>query len=163
MVGALYLLDAYPPAKILDASGLVDVLFIPLVVTLAVGAGTLPRLLSTRVMVYCGHISFGLYMVHELVHTAWNWTVAQFELTLGSDVAGKLTLIGLLAIAVGGAAVLYHFVEEPARRWMRRMVDAREPRADAPSEPPADAGHGKLQPIHGVRETRTPAVTARAG
>jgi peptidoglycan/LPS O-acetylase OafA/YrhL len=163
MVGALYLLDAHPPAKILDASGLVDVLFIPLVVTLAVGAGTLPRLLSTRVMVYCGHISFGLYMVHELVHTAWNWTVAQFELTLGSDVAGKLTFIGLLAIAVGGAAALYHFVEEPARRWMRRMVDAREPRADSASEPPADAGHGKLQPIHGVRETRTPAVSARAG
>ncbi|MGX9791865.1 acyltransferase family protein [Mycobacterium sp. MMS18-G62] len=163
MVGALYYLDAYPPAKVLDASGFVDVLFVPLVVTLAVGTGSLPAMLSTRVMVYCGHISFGLYMVHELVHTAWNWTVAQFELTLGSDIAGKLTLVGLLAIAVGGAAVLYHFVEEPARRWMRRMVGVRKPPVDATAEPPADASHGKLQPIHGVREARSPAVSARAG
>lgn len=163
MIGALYLLDAYPPGKILDASGFVDVLFVPLVVALAVGIGSLPWVLSTRVMVYCGHISFGLYMVHELVHTAWNWTVAQFELTLGSDLAGKLTLIGLLAIAVAGAAALYHFVEEPARRWMRRMVGVRKPPVDAPAEPPSDAGHGKLQPIHGVRESRTPAVSARAG
>jgi peptidoglycan/LPS O-acetylase OafA/YrhL len=98
-------------------------------------------------------------MVHELVHTAWNWTVAQFELTLGSDLAGKLTLIGLLAICVCGSALLYHFVEEPARRWMRRMVGVRKPPVDAP----ADAGHSRLQQIHGVRETRTPTVSARAG
>jgi peptidoglycan/LPS O-acetylase OafA/YrhL len=162
IVGALYWLDANPPAKIHDASGFVDVLFVPLVVTLAVGLGSLPRLLSTRVMVYLGHISFGLYMVHELVHTAWNWTVVQFELTVGPDVAGKLTLAGLLAIAVVGAVVLYHFVEEPARRWMRRMVGVRKPPVDGSGDPPADAPHNKLAPIHGVRD-RTPSVSARAG
>ena len=64
------------------ASGLVDVLFVPLVVTLAIGVGSLPRLLSTRVMVYGGYISFSLYMVHELVHTAWNWFTAQYEIVL---------------------------------------------------------------------------------
>ncbi len=40
IVGILYLLDAHPMAKVYDSSGLVDVLFVPLVVTLAVGAGT---------------------------------------------------------------------------------------------------------------------------
>jgi peptidoglycan/LPS O-acetylase OafA/YrhL len=126
IIGGLYYLDANPPASIRDASGLVDVLFIPLVVALAVGAGTLPRLLSTRVMVYCGHISFGLYMVHELVHTAWNWAVVQFEITLTAGLFGSAVVIGLLGVAVVGAMALYHGVEEPARLWMRRMVDVRD-------------------------------------
>ena len=66
----LYLLDAYPIHGVLDSGGVVDVLFVPLVITLAVGVGSLPRLLSTRVLVYGGQISFCLYMVHELVHTS---------------------------------------------------------------------------------------------
>lgn len=126
IVGSLYYLDANPPASVPDASGLVDVLFVPLVVALAVGAGTLPRLLSARPMVYCGHISFGLYMVHELVHTAWNWAVVQFEITLTPGWAGTAVVIGLLGVAVVGAVALYHGVEEPARLWMRRMVDVRD-------------------------------------
>ena len=83
-----------------DSAGLVDVLFVPLVLTLAMGVGTLPALLSIRPMVYLGHISFSLYMVHELVHTTWNWMVMQFGLRLGSDLAGKATLVGLLAVAL---------------------------------------------------------------
>ena len=156
IVGILFLLDAHPSATIRDASGLVDILFVPLVLTLALGIGTLPRLLSTRPMVYCGHISFGLYMVHELVHTAWNWMADQFELRLLPDTAGKLIVVTLLAVALAGAALLYHFVEEPARRWMRSMVrDSRQPRVDS--------AHGKLQPIHGPRDERTQRVSVRAG
>lgn len=126
IVGGLYYLDGNPPASVRDASALVDVLFVPLVVALAVGAGTLPRLLSARPMVYCGHISFGLYMVHELVHTAWNWAVVQFEITLTPGSAGTVVVIGLLGVAAVGAVALYHGVEEPARLWMRRMVDVRD-------------------------------------
>jgi peptidoglycan/LPS O-acetylase OafA/YrhL len=37
---------------------------------LAIGAGSLPAFLSTRMMVFGGQISFCVYMVHELVHTA---------------------------------------------------------------------------------------------
>src|SRR5947209_17104540 len=43
-------------------------------------------------------ISFCLYMVHELVHTAWGWAVEQFELT-PQDNPWKWNVIGLLAIA----------------------------------------------------------------
>jgi peptidoglycan/LPS O-acetylase OafA/YrhL len=158
IVGILYLLDAHPLAKIYDSSGFVDVLFVPLVVTLAIGFGTLPRLLSTRVMVYCGHISFSLYMVHELVHTAWNWTVAQFEIMLVPGWVAKLAVAGVVAIAVVGAVLLYHLVEEPARRWMRRMVEVKESQADA-----ADPAHGKLQSLHGPRQVQANVAAARAG
>jgi peptidoglycan/LPS O-acetylase OafA/YrhL len=169
IVGLVYLLDAYPLPGMVDSSGLVDVLFVPLVIALAIGIGSLPRLLSTRVMVYLGHISFSLYMVHELVHTAWNWTTAQFGIVLTPSWSAKLTLLVVLAFAVAGAALLYHFVEEPARVWMRRMVKARDSqaeakgsRADASTEA-ADPAHGKLQPIHGPRQVPANALAARAG
>ena len=170
IVGILYFLDAHPLAKVYDSSGLVDVLFVPLVVTLAIGIGSLPRLLSTRVMVYCGHISFSLYMVHELVHTAWNWITAQFEIVLTPSWSAKLIVVGVLAVAVAGAALLYHFVEEPARVWMRRMVKARDTssrtlKSHTPTRVPRplDPAHGKLQPIHGPRQVPANAVAARAG
>ena len=94
--------------------------------TLAIGAGSLPALLSTRLVVYGGQISFCLYMVHELVHTAWIWTAQQFELDPVRQ-RREADRRRMLAIAIVAAAVLYHVVEEPARHWMRRMVDVGGP------------------------------------
>ena len=163
IIGILYFLDAHPIPQVSDSSGLVDVLFVPLVASLAVGIGSLPRLLSTRVMVYGGYISFSLYMVHELVHTAWNWFTAQFEIVLTPSWSAKLTMVGVFAVALLGAVLLYQFVEEPARIWMRRMVKERKlPVADPHSEAP-DPAQAKLQPLHGPRQAPANAVTARAG
>ncbi|MBO0676110.1 acyltransferase [Mycolicibacterium sp. S2-37] len=164
IVGGIYYLDAHPPASIRDASGLVDVLFVPLVVTLAIGAGSLPRVLSTRVMVYCGHISFGLYMVHELVHTAWNWVVVQFDITLTPGPAATLVVGGLIGISLLAAVVLYHVVEEPARLWMRRMVDVRDTPANAiDSQANAVlAGTTATTPAE-TRSARVDAVAGRVG
>lgn len=143
IIGGLYVLDAYPPQDMLDAGGLIDVLFVPLVITLSIGAGTLPAVLSTSVMVYLGHISFGLYMIHEIVHTMWNWAVQQFAITLVPSWSAKFTVLGLVLLSGLLAALLYHVVEEPARRWMRRMLDPRTPPARRSSEPP----QGRLQPV----------------
>ncbi len=123
-VGILYFFDAHPLSGIEDSGGLVDVLFVPLVMALTVGVGSLPRLLSTRLLVYGGQISFCVYMVHELVHTAWDWAAMQFEVVL-DDANGKWVVAGLLAVAVAMSMLLFHGVEEPARRWMRRMVGVR--------------------------------------
>ncbi len=135
IIGLLYLLDAHPISGVSDSGGVVDLLFVPLVIALAVGVGALPSLLATRAMVYGGQISFSLYMVHELVHTAWTWTSQQFELTLAGG-GGKLMLLGIFGVAVAGAAGLYHGVEEPARTWMRRMVGPHPSTGggDAPAE-----------------------------
>jgi peptidoglycan/LPS O-acetylase OafA/YrhL len=168
IIGILYFLDAHPVPKVSDSSGLVDVLFVPLVATLAVGVGSLPRLLSTRIMVYGGYVSFSLYMVHELVHTAWNWTTAQVGIVLTPSWSAKLIMVAVLGVTFAGAALLYHLVEEPARIWMRNMAKARtaeaakDSLAEARTEAP-DPTHGKLQPIHGPRQVPSNAVTARAG
>jgi peptidoglycan/LPS O-acetylase OafA/YrhL len=154
IAGSLYLFDAHPLTGVYDTGGVVDMLFVPLVIALAIGMGSLPRLLSTRVMVYGGQISFCLYMVHELVHTAWGWAVEQFELKL-EDFPWKWNVIGVLAITVGASILLYHLVEEPARRWMRRMVDVRVVDTRIESGGSVSA---KVHPIDGARE----AVSARA-
>jgi peptidoglycan/LPS O-acetylase OafA/YrhL len=162
IVGLLYRFDAHPLHGVTDTSGLVDVLFIPLVMALAIGTGSLPWLLSTRLMVYGGQISFCLYMVHELMHTAWIWTAEQFQLTLEGD-RGKLLLAGLLAITVGAAIVLFHFVEEPARRWMRRMVDVGRPSTDEQTDPTAQPAAGGLQSIDQALDARSKSMSVRAG
>jgi peptidoglycan/LPS O-acetylase OafA/YrhL len=100
-------------------------------------------------------------MVHELVHTAWDWVAAQFELTLAGYV-GKLVVIGLLAIAVGAAALLFYVVEEPARRWMRRMVEIGESRTAPQIDADAEPVQGKLRSIDGAVEDRPKPAAARA-
>jgi peptidoglycan/LPS O-acetylase OafA/YrhL len=162
IVGLLYLFDAHPLHGVQDTSGLVDVLFVPLVMALAIGAGSLPAFLSTRMMVFGGQISFCVYMVHELVHTAWLWAAEQFQLTLHGN-GGKLIVAGLIAITIVGAAVLFHFVEEPTRHWMRRMVDVGGRKADGRADQTARSTNGKLQSVDRAVEGRPKSISARAG
>lgn len=159
IIGMLYLLDVHPLSGVIDSGGVVDVLFVPLVMTLAIGVGTLPWVLSGRLMVYGGQISFSVYMVHELVHTAWDWAAKQFQLTL-QGYGGKLIVVGLLAITAGTAILLFHIVEEPARRWMRRMVDVRDANAKSRLDLPAAPVTSSPQPVDGDGhlEARTTAV-----
>lgn len=162
IVGLLYRFDAHPLHGVQDTGGLVDVLFVPLVMTLAIGAGSLPALLSTRLMVFGGQVSFCVYMVHELVHTAWIWAAAQFQLTLQGGV-GKLIVAGLLAFTLIAAIALFYAVEEPARRWMRRMVDEGPPETDSRSDPTAQPVTGKLQSVDRALEARSKSISVRAG
>jgi peptidoglycan/LPS O-acetylase OafA/YrhL len=80
--------------------------------------------------------------------------VEQFGIPV-QDSLWKWNVIGLLAIAVGASIVLYHFVEEPARRWMRRMVQIR---AVDPKAEPSESVQAKVHQIDGALE----AVSARA-
>lgn len=138
MVAILYYFDSHPISGLYDSGGLVDVLFVPLVMALAIGIGSLPALLSTRAMVYGGQISFCLYMVHELVHTSWNWAAKQFDIVLDEGAtAAKWMVCGLLVAATLLSMLLFHAVEEPGRHWMRRMIGARPESAQVtPAEDP---------------------------
>lgn len=160
MIGALYWFDAHPLPDVIDSGGVVDVLFVPFVILLSIGHGTLPRLLSYRPIVYAGQVSFSLYMVHELVHTSWNWFAQQFDLRLDTA-AGPWIVLGLLALSAGFAMALYHAVEEPARRWMRRMIDVNQAPASRMDAPAIDATDARLAPVEQVRGSTS--MTKRAG
>jgi len=165
----LYYFDANPVPGMVDPGGLVALMFMPLVVMLAIGVGVLPTLLSSRVLVYGGQISFSLYMIHEPVHTAWNWAVEQYTIDMPKSMA-KLAVVGLIVAAIAAAMLLYHLVEEPSRRWMRRMVDFREINADTKTVARADsADYGqefigaRVQPLEGARAARPAQPSVRAG
>lgn len=138
IVGGLYYYDAHPITGMVDSGGVLAVLFMPLVVALSIGTGSLAAWLSTRAMIYGGQISFSLYMIHEPVHTVWNWIAQEYRLALPMW-GMKLVVIGLIAAAVAFSALLFHFVEEPARRWMRSMVDVRDVKTGGP--------RGRLQAV----------------
>ena len=157
LVAGLYYYAEHPISGMVDSGGVMAVLFLPLVVALSVGTGTFPALLSTRPMVYGGQISFGLYMIHEPVHTAWNWAVAQYSIAMPKSTA-KIVVVGLIAAAIAAAMLMYRFVEEPARRWMRRMVDYGDIRADGAPKP-----GGRLQSVGGARKDPPAPPSTRAG
>jgi peptidoglycan/LPS O-acetylase OafA/YrhL len=149
IVGGLYYFNVHPVTGMVDSGALTAVLFLPVVVALSVGTGPLVALLSTRPMLYGGRISFSLYMIHEPVHTAWDWAVRQYRIDIPMSTA-KLVVVGLIVAAVLLSVLLYHLVEEPAQRWMRRMVDAR------------DVHGGRLKAVDAPREARA-APSTRAG
>ena len=70
----------------------------------------------------------------------------------------KIVVVGLIAASIAAAMLLYHLVEEPARRWMRRMVDTRDVHGDDGA-----AGTGRLQAISASRNRPPMPPSERAG
>jgi len=108
-------------------------------------------------------------MIHEPVHTAWNWAVAQYAIDLPKSTA-KLAVVGVIVAAVAAATLLFHVVEEPSRRWMRRMIDFREINAMTKTITGADrADNGEkmvgtsVQPSEDARAAQPVRPSVRAG
>ena len=109
--------------------GLPETMFVPAVffagiLALALDRGPLSRMLSTRVAVYLGEISYSTYLAHFLL-----WILFKIAF-VGDDLqVGWAGLGGYLAMVALASVCLYHGVEKPAQGWL----NARRPRwAQAP-------------------------------
>lgn len=118
---AAYVLESHPFVTAL--------LFVPLILVLAQPSGFVSQLLSTRLAVWLGHISFSLYMCHVFVMEVLG------VITVGSApepqeaspiswLEGLGMLGGIMVASIAFAAFLYHGVEEPSRRWLRKHIGA---------------------------------------
>jgi len=101
----------------------VVLLFAPLLTALAISDGGLSRLLSTRPAVFGGHISYGVYLAHMLIieplwwsQTEWPWLLAP------KTPLFRVLLLVTPALACLGGYLLWRWVEEPSRRYMRAML-----------------------------------------
>jgi len=117
---------------------LIVIVYVPFVACLALADGHLSRLLSTRVLVLGGAISYGMYLVHSQLLYLYRDAARYSRLHLhGLDrERGELLMIVVIILV---ALVLHRLVEEPARRWMSRLV-ARPGTGRADVEETAAAG-----------------------
>lgn len=90
------------------------------VVVMALHCRTAVRLLTVRVLLWCGAISFSLYLVHEPI-------VVALVRVLGEDRLWIALPVGVV-VALGVAAVFQRAVEQPAAtlsRWIGRTIKDR--------------------------------------
>lgn len=109
--------------------GLPETVFVPAaffcgILALALDRGTVSRLLSTRVAVYLGEISYSTYLAHFLLWILFKIAFVDHDLQVGwPGLSGYMALVALASVG------LYHGVEKPAQAWL----NARRPRwATAP-------------------------------
>jgi peptidoglycan/LPS O-acetylase OafA/YrhL len=104
-----------------------EILLLPLlagvVLSLFYGSSVLDKVFGNRSAVYLGHISYSLYMVHDLINVITGQAVklAGFPVPLAHDQA----LLLLAALVVGTtivAALGFHLVENPFRSWMKKRL-----------------------------------------
>jgi peptidoglycan/LPS O-acetylase OafA/YrhL len=84
-----------------------------LVFVMASGRGLLSRALAWRPLVVLGEISFSIYLVHQILHIAYQSRA--HELPAVSDAVAFASYLGLVLLA---SYVTWRFIEMPARRWI---------------------------------------------
>lgn len=95
-----------------------------LIVVLALSKGLVSRLLSNRVIVYLGEVSFSFYLVHQII---LRWYAEHTALFGEVSSAGRLAFV--TAASLGVSMAIYHAVEMPMRRvivqgWRSRKRNA---------------------------------------
>ena len=145
--------DAHPISGVLDSGGVVDVLFVPLVIDAGDRGGQPAEAAVDPVdgvrrpdLVLPVHgARAGAHRLGWAVHAvrAQPWHPTPHGSGTSSACSRSPWCVSIL---------LYHFVEEPARRWMRRMVDTRDVRAANAETEPGESATPNFSPIDGGRE-----------
>ena len=130
-------------------SGVVAVMFPVLVGALALSRSGPSRLLSHPAVVHGGRISFALYLVHVPVFEVF-WTLMAWSPSIapGSGL-GTFLVPHVLLSTVVLAHLAYRYVEEPARRAMRRHGPAMPRRRGVADDPGTVDLHGEVA-VHGA-------------
>ena len=90
-------------------------LFGTLILSFAMNKGVLSRLLSLKVFVVLGEISFSMYMIHQIIFRLYNSNRGYFE---WMQVWVSYSL--LLAFVIACAYVMWRFIEMPMQALLRK-------------------------------------------
>lgn len=151
MLGAIFLANWGPAqAGEIDLGGDTEplppyfhLLLVPLLIAwigaLALSRRGLARFLSTRALVLGGFISYSLYMTHLVWFGLWR--AGMRALGIDGGLLYAVAVIGLIAGALVIAWLMWRFVEEPAREWLRGRVGVRRRPTEEAGEAIAEAEH----------------------
>jgi peptidoglycan/LPS O-acetylase OafA/YrhL len=110
--------------------------FVLMVWVFSFEAGWFSQLFKTRPMALLGLLSYSIYMVHQFIQERLLELIAaasgQGLVPLTVPETGRLVIVGnpwlcdlvtviMLLLVIGTSWLTYHFVEDPARRWSRRL------------------------------------------
>ena len=112
---------------------------------LALARGRTARGLATRTLVLGGFISYSLYMTHLVWFGLWRAGMR----AVGID-GGALYAIGVLGLVAGALAIawlMWRFIEEPAREWMRGLVGVRRTPTEEAGEAVAETRGTGAAPV----------------
>ena len=104
-----------------DHYGVAAPAFPVLVAALALSKTGLAKFLSRETMVMGGKISFALYLVHTCVLEIGGWVAEHIPQLQPGGPLWAVMQPQLVLISLGLAYLGWRFVEEPARKWMRRV------------------------------------------
>jgi peptidoglycan/LPS O-acetylase OafA/YrhL len=96
---------------------------------LALGQGAIARVFGGKVLTYLGEISYSTYLAHFGLFIVFKLLFVDASLQLGWG-----QLLGFLALVLAASALLYHWLEKPAQRWLNRN----SPPWAAPAPQPAE-------------------------
>jgi peptidoglycan/LPS O-acetylase OafA/YrhL len=91
--------------------------------------GMLARLLGTRLLVWCGHISYSFYSFQIVLLLMLKSQHAAIVAALPALQDNRVLLLAAFAVLMLMAAFGYHCIEEPCRKWIRRRGKERSARA----------------------------------
>jgi peptidoglycan/LPS O-acetylase OafA/YrhL len=78
--------------------------------------------MSGRVFVFLGAASYALYMIHLPVDIVWFHALERFGVTETSDLALRVGAVaGVFVVSIAASAAAYLVIEEPARKWVRKL------------------------------------------
>lgn len=106
---ALALRDRYPAQAFPGWHAIPPVLGATLLIAAGTGTRLNTWLLSNRVVVYVGLISYPLYL--------WHWPLLTFARILDNGEPAAGVRVALVVLAVALAAATFHWVEAPLGRW----------------------------------------------
>jgi peptidoglycan/LPS O-acetylase OafA/YrhL len=89
--------------------------FAALIIVLAIGRGLISKLLSTRLLLALGEMSFSVYLIHLTIFAAYNYR---------GETPDYLGLSICLAITLTLAYVIWRFVEAPVRKAVKARIKA---------------------------------------
>ncbi|MFN3465689.1 MAG: acyltransferase family protein [Terricaulis sp.] len=78
--------------------------------------------MSGRIFVFLGAASYALYMIHLPIDIVWFHALERFGVTETSDLAPRVgAMVGVFVVCIAASMVAYLVIEEPARKWIRKL------------------------------------------
>src|SRR5690606_18367727 len=78
--------------------------------------------MSGRVFVFLGAASYALYMIHLPIDIVWFHALEKFGVTESSDLTLRAAaIVGVFVACIAASMFAYLMIEEPARKWVRKL------------------------------------------